>query len=344
MKKKLGLLLGCLLLLLLVAAAWIFLAPINKTSQSQFLCIDNDDSVDSVYAKLKPIASATSLKTLQFLAKNSQYANNIITGRYEINKRDGALMLFHHLKSGRQTPVRLTIPIVRTTDKLASALSKKLMMDSTALLKALSDSAVCARYDLDTANIISMFIPNTYEVYWNTSIDNLLDRMKSESDKFWDEDRMTKAAQLGLKPAEVITLASIVDEETTASKEKTRVAGMYLNRLKLKNDDFPEGMPLQADPTIKFAWKMFDLKRIYHKLLTIDSPYNTYRYAGLPPGPIRIPTIETIDAVLNCEHHDYLYMCANPDFSGTHVFAKTYAEHLANAAAYAKALNEQGIK
>ena len=181
-----------------------------------------------------------------------------------------------------------------------------------------------------------MFIPNTYDLYWNSSVDKLLDKMSEESKKFWTFERKNKAKAMELTPEQVITLASIVDEETANDGEKPMIAGMYYNRLK-------ENMPLQADPTIKFALKKFELKRIYHNMLNTDSPYNTYRNTGLPPGPIRIPTVKGIDAVLNYVHHDYLYMCAKEDFSGTHNFARTYEEHKQNAAKYSKALNERGI-
>jgi len=218
------------------------------------------------------------------------------------------------------------------------------MMDSTDLLRVLRQPQICARYGVDTATVISLFIPNTYDVYWNISPENLLERMQRESRRFWNVDRTAKARELRLSPVQVMTLASIVDEETANEAEKPMVAGMYYNRLMLRNAEYPNGMPLQADPTIKFAWKRFDLRRIYNKLLHIDSPYNTYRNAGLPPGPIRIPSVSGIDAVLGLVHHDYLYMCAKEDFSGTHNFARTYREHLANAAKYSKALNERGIQ
>ena len=182
-----------------------------------------------------------------------------------------------------------------------------------------------------------MFIPNTYDIYWNVSIDGLLERMKKEHDRFWNADRTAKATKLNMTSDEVSTLASIIDEETANNAEKPMIAGMYINRLK-------ENMPLQADPTIKFALKDFAIKRIYNKLLKVDSPYNTYVHEGLPPGPIKIASIKGIDAVLNYVEHDYLYMCAKEDFSGTHNFAKTYTEHLKNAAKYSKALNDRGIK
>ena len=168
--------------------------------------------------------------------------------------------------------------------------------------------------------------------------------MQKENQKFWNHERTEKARLIKLSPVEVSTLASIIDEETANDGEKPMVAGMYYNRLMLRNGEYPNGMPLQADPTIKFAWKRFDLKRIYHNLLSINSPYNTYKNPGLPPGPIRIPSIAGIDAVLNHVHHDYIYMCAKEDFSGTHNFARTYNEHLQNAKRYSEALNKRGIK
>ena len=189
----------------------------------------------------------------------------------------------------------------------------------------------------DTATVAALFVPNTYDIYWNVGLDRLMERMEKENQKFWNDERHGKAEAMGMTPVEVATMASIIDEETANNAEKPMIAGMYYNRLKA-------GMPLQADPTIKFALKDFALRRIYHKLLYIDSPYNTYRYEGLPPGPIKIASIAGIDAVLNHVDHDYLYMCAKEDFSGTHNFARTYQEHLQNAARYTKALNERGIK
>ena len=206
----------------------------------------------------------------------------------------------------------LTIPESRTMKRLAGALSKRLMLDSATIACTLIDSAYCAKLGYNTQTIPAMFVPNTYEVYWNISIDKLLERMKKEHTVFWNYERMHKAEAIGLTPDEVCTLASIIDEETANNAEKPMIAGMYLNRLK-------EGMPT-------------------------DSPYNTYMYEGLPPGPIKVASIKGIDAVLNRVSHHYLYMCAKEDFSGTHNFAVTYKEHLQNAARYSKALNERGIE
>ena len=221
--------------------------------------------------------------------------------------------------------------------RLAAILGKKLMVDSAAIAQVLTDSIYCNKLGYDVYPIPAMFVPNTYEVYWNISVDKLMERMKTEHDAFWNKSRRQKADALGLTPEEVCTVASIIDEETANTEEKPMIAGMYLNRLK-------EGMPLQADPTVKFAIGDFSLRRIYKNMLTTNSPYNTYKNEGLPPGPIKIASVKGIDAVLNRVPHDYLYMCAKEDFSGTHNFARTYSEHLANAARYAKALNERGIK
>ena len=220
---------------------------------------------------------------------------------------------------------------------MAGYISHNLMIDSVEFVKTVKDSAKMSALGVDTANVYCLFVPNTYEIYWNTSLQNFLLRMKRESSAFWNDIRVAKAKSIPLTPHEVCTLASIVDEETANNAEKPAIAGMYINRLKA-------GMPLQADPTIKFAWHDFALRRIRHGLLDIKSPYNTYRNIGLPPGPIRVASVEGINAVLNYVHHNFMYMCAKEDFSGTHNFARTYSEHLANAARYSKALNERGIK
>ena len=310
---------------------------LSKSDKCEYVYIDDNDNLDSVAAKLKPIAKEQALLSFKLLSRHSGYCKNIRTGKYAILPEEGIIAVLRKLKNGHQEPVRLTIPESRTTDKLAGALSRKLMMDSLALSILFKDSTLCAKMGYDTATIVCLFVPNTYEVYWNTSIENLLNRMKKEHDKFWDKSRQAKATALGLNPNEVCTLASIIDEETSNNPEKPMIARMYLNRLK-------KGMPLQADPTVKFALKDFALKRIYHNMLNTDSPYNTYKNTGLPPGPIKVASVAGIDAVLNAPSHNYLYMCAKEDFSGTHNFASSYSEHLRNAAKYSKALNERGIK
>ena len=325
------------LLLVMALPFYFFFQSVSKTDDTHYIYIDADDTQDSVIAKISPIARPTSMAGLQTLLRHAGYSENIKTGRYAIKPGEGAITIFRHLRNGQQESLHLTIPEARTMDRLASILGKRLMIDSASIASALYSQDICKKMGYDTCTIAAMFIPNTYDIYWNVSIDGLLERMKKEHDRFWNTDRTAKATKLNMTSDEVSTLASVIDEETANNAEKPMIAGMYINRLK-------ENMPLQADPTIKFALKDFAIKRIYNKLLKVDSPYNTYVHEGLPPGPIKIASIKGIDAVLNYVEHDYLYMCAKEDFSGTHNFAKTYTEHLKNAAKYSKALNDRGIK
>ncbi len=343
LKKYLIGTIGCVVVICAILYYYLF-SSFSVKSDTTYIYIDNDDNIDSVYAKIEPIASSHCMHAFKTLVRHSKYIDNIKTGRYAIKKGEGTFKVFRHLKNGMQEPVNLTIPSVRTMGDLASAVSKKLMIDEETLYDSLTNENFCQHYGYDTTTIAALFIPNTYDIYWNATISKLMARMQDENKKFWNSSRLQKAQAMGLSPIQVVTMASIIDEETANDGEKPMIAGMYYNRYKFRDAKYPDGMPLQADPTIKFAWKRFDLKRIYNNLLFIKSPYNTYKYPGLPPGPIRIPSVAGIDAVLNYVHHDYLYMCAKEDFSGTHNFARTYDEHLKNAAKYSKALNERGIK
>ena len=328
--KKTCLMLG-LTLALGLALALLF-APINKTGETAYLYIDNDDTKDSVAVKLSEMSRPYGVWMAQALM-----GDGMSVGRYEIGTTMGSFMLARHIRNGQQSPLRLTIPSVRTMERLAEELSEKLMVTKEELMETFESADSCAKYGVTPETMPCLFIPNTYEVYWTISPNALLKKMQKESKSFWNDERTRKAKALGLTHDEVITLASIIDEETANNAEKPMIAGMYYNRYK-------QGMPLQADPTVKFALKDFDIKRIYNNMLNVDSPYNTYRNEGLPPGPIRIPSVAGIDAVLNLVKHDYLYMCAKEDFSGTHNFARTYDEHLQNAARYSKALNARNIK
>jgi len=325
------------LLGIIVVSLYYLTGSLSDSESCEYIYIDDNDDIDSVSAKLAPFASEHALLTFRLISRHTGYNKNIKTGRYAILPDENAFNVLRKLRNGYQEPVKLVIPESRTTDRLAGAISRKLMIDSLSLSILLRDSSFCAKQGFDTTTIVCLFIPNTYEVYWNTSIDNLMNRMQKERDHFWNAERLQKAKALGLTPNEVCTLASIIDEETANNEEKPMIAGMYLNRL-------AKGMPLQADPTIKFAMKNFALRRIYNNMLEFKSPFNTYIHAGLPPGPIKIASVAGIDAVLNRKQNPYLYMCAKEDFSGTHNFAVTYQEHLRNASKYAKALNERGIK
>ena len=338
LKAKFLLVASALCLLGIVGLGYyFFLTSFSTQEETQYVCIDDDDTIDSVLTKLRPIASEHALTGFSTLIRHTAYAKQPRSGRYAIAPDESTLAVMRKMKNGQQQAVMLTIPESRTMQKLAAVLSKKLMLDSVQIAAALIDDAYCQRWGYDTATIAALFVPNTYEVYWNTTLDHFMERMAKEHDAFWDAGRTAKAEAAGLTPDEVCTLASIIDEETANNDEKPMIAGMYLNRLH-------KNMPLQADPTVKFALKNFELRRIYHDMLFYDSPYNTYRNTGLPPGPIKIASVKGIDAVLNYVPHDFLYMCAKEDFSGTHNFAVSYAEHLRNAARYAKALNERGIK
>ena len=325
--------------LVLAAAVWaLFFSAMSSGATSVFVDIDEDDNIDSVLAKVGNATHAgMQLKAFKALASVTGYAGNIRTGHYEITPSTGCLRLLRNMKNGLQKPIRITIPTVRTNERLAAELGKRLMLDSTDFIELFKDSSRCAEYGCDTFSIMGLFIPNTYEMYWNIPLDRFMLRIKKESTAFWTPERLKKAEASSLTPLQVVTLASIIDEETANNAEKPDIAAMSLNRLR-------KGMPLQADPTIKFATRQFQLRRIYHNMLFVKSPYNTYKNTGLPPGPIRIPSVAGIDAVLNNRQHDYLYMCAKEDFSGTHRFARTYSEHLTNAKRYTDALNRRAIK
>lgn len=323
---------------------WTYFQPLNNGKEARYVYIDNDDTIDSVFVQIDTVAPSLPRQVFHILTALSHYDQNIHTGRYLLSPDEPALATFRRMRNAQQEPVRLTVPSVRTLGRLSHELSKRLMADSTAIHTAMRNDSLITSLGYDTATIAAMFIPNTYEIYWNISPADLLKRMQQEHERFWDKARRAKATDIGLTDTEVSTLASIIDEETANDAEKPMIAGMYLNRLKLRNEEYPEGMPLQADPTIKFAIGDFSIRRIYHAMLTVDSPYNTYINPGLPPGPIRIPSVAGIDAVLNHANHDYLYMCAKEDFSGTHNFARTYREHLQNAARYSRALNQRGIR
>lgn len=262
---------------------------------------------------------------------------NVRPGHYAIRPGTDYLQLARTFQRGWQTPVRVTFNNARTLPLLAGKLSRQLAADSLEWVRALTADTAAARYDYTKEAFIGMFIPNTYEMYWTVSPTAFMDRMREESDRFWSAEREQKRQRTGLSRNQVITLASIVYEETQKTDEMPRVAGVYMNRLKIN-------MILQADPTLKFAVGDFTLRRILDVHKEVDSPYNTYKYAGLPPGPIAMPSVAAIDAVLDFEEHNYYYFCAREDFSGYHVFSRTLAEHNRQAARYHAALDRLGIR
>lgn len=276
--------------------------------------------------------------SFRFLSKFLNYQDDIKPGRYIIKAKSTNKEVIDKLKDGKQDAVKLTFNNIRLKSDLVKRIGPKFAFGEKALQEALDNPAVVHKYGLDTLTIVSMFLPNTYDIYWTTSTEKFLDRMHSEYQKFWNPERSTKAKQIGLTPVQVSVLASIVEEEQARkADERPKVAGLYINRLNAN-------MPLQADPTVKFALQDFGIKRVLLAHLAVDSPYNTYKNAGLPPGPIRIADLKSIDAVLNYEKHDYIYMCAKADLSGYHAFANNYNEHLQNARQYQMALNKLNIK
>ena len=311
-------------------------APLRDDGTTEYVYVRPTDTPDSVLQQLKGLTGGYVVTYWKIF--NGVRPYEIRTGRYAIEPGQSFLTTYRNLLRGHQTPVKLTIPSVRTMDRLAGFLGNKLMMDSAKVAQCFADSSFAAAYGYSTTTLPALFIPNTYEVYWDTTLEKFMQRMQDENEHFWQQQQRDEAAKaLAFTREEIVTLASIVDEETANNSEKARVAGLYMNRLK-------KGIPLQADPTVKFAVGDVTLRRIRGEHLKVNSPYNTYLNKGLPPGPIRIPSIAGIDAVLKMEQHPDLYMCAKEDFSGTHNFAATYPEHLRNAAKYSKALNERGIK
>ena len=274
--------------------------------------------------------------SFSFVAKILGYQEGVKSGLYRIEPNMNNLDLVRMLRAGRQVPVKITFNNIRTKEELAKKITANLEVSEEQFLALLQDSVYIRSFEFEEETILSLFIPNTYEFWWNTSATGLFDRMHEEYQKFWTEERKLKAAALGLSQKEVSTLASIVQAESQKSDERPRIAGVYLNRLRM-------GMPLQADPTLVFAAGDFTIKRVTAKQMAIDSPYNTYKYTGLPPGPINLPDLNSLDAVLNTEKHDYLYFCAKADFSGYHSFAVGYNEHLSNARRYQQALNAANI-
>ncbi len=303
---------------------------------SYYLYVPTGSSFETLMDSLK--SSKVLINEESFInAAKLKNLNTAKPGRYKLQNGMTNRTLINMLAIGSQSPVRLTLAgNIRTKEKLAEIVSRYIEPDSTSLLAAFNDNAFLEQYGVNSNTMLAICILNTYEFYWNTSPDDFITRMFKEFNRFWTDERNEKLEQTGLSRIEVITLASIVAEETIKTDEMPKVAGVYLNRLK-------KGVLLQADPTVKYAVGDFSIRRVLNSHTEYDSPYNTYKYAGLPPGPICIPSTAAIDAVLNAEKHDYYYFCAKSDFSGYHAFAKTLAQHNQNAKAYQQALNKEKI-
>lgn len=310
-----------------IAYAWYSLRMKPITTDTHWLYIEGDKVSNPELLAADEIQWA--MKLTDFDEKLSQ---GKLEGAYKLVNGMTAQQVARKLALHQQDPVRVTFNNARLKEQVAGKMARTLLCDSAAILNAMLDPAFLAEAKTDTANVGSLFLPDTYEVYWNITPQDLVRRMLKEYNRFWNEKRQGQAKALDLTPREISILASIAEEETANRQERGIVARLYWNRLQ-------KGMLLQADPTVKFAMGDFTLKRILLRHLEVDSPYNTYRYEGLPPGPIRIVEKATIDTILNSRTNNYIYMCAKPDFSGRHNFATTLGEHTRNAEAYHRALN-----
>jgi UPF0755 protein len=340
MKKKIILIIAAIFILAAVISYSFYRKIYHKNvTETTSIYIPSNADFDKLVSILEP--HLANVKSFIWVAEKKKYVNKIRAGKFRITEGMSNDMLINHLRGGKQETITLTFNNQDDFNKLAGRVAIQIEADSVSLLNAMQDEAFLISNGFDRSTAIAMYIPNSYDFYWNTDAEKFRDKMLVEYQRFWNDSRIKKAKQQNLNPLQVTVLASIVQKETAVIEERRTVAGLYLNRLK-------EFWPLQADPTIIFALKQVygqdkEYKRVLKKDLSIDSPYNTYANFGLPPGPIGMPDISSIDAVLNPEKHDYYYMCASVEKIGYHKFAKTLKEHNINAAEYQKWVSKQGI-
>jgi len=301
-----------------------------------YLLIPTGSGIGEVRDLLLESEVLRDVEAFDWVAEKKNYHNHIQPGRYMIRNGMNNNDLVNMLRSGKQEPVQLVFNSIRTLKKLCGIIANQIEADSSDILNLIKDKDVISEIGFNQNNILGMFIPNTYEIYWDSDENQFIERMEKEYRRFWTEERKRKAEALGLTTHEVSSLASIIDEESNKDDEKPTIAGVYLNRLS-------KGIPLQACPTLRFATGDYTIRRVLLEHMEIDSPFNTYKHRGLPPGPINIPSIAGIDAVLNAENHHYYYFCAKEDMSGYHYFSKTLAEHNRYARLYQKILDEQRV-
>lgn len=332
-----GIITGCIVFWMFYQK--IYSPNINLSGKKEvFLYIPTGANADTVYDILFRNNYMKNQASFLWVADKKNYSKHIHPGCYRLRNNMSNNELVNILRSGKQTPVKVTFNNIRTKQQLAARIAEQLEPDSAAFISSWKNTKLLNKYQTDSIEVVSFFIPNTYEFYWNTSPKQFLQRMHKEYKKFWNKTRLKKAEEIGLTPFQVVTLASIVQaEQSVHNDEKARVAGLYINRLN-------KGMLLQADPTVVFAIGDFSIKRVLNSDKAIDSKYNTYKYKGLPPGPINLPEISSIKAILNHEKHSYLFMCAKDDFSGYHYFSKTLAQHNVYAQKYRRALDRKNIK
>lgn len=336
--------LGVTLLALLMGAwlAWdygsrFFKPNVTLPASTQEFFIHSDWKYEQVFKALHDQGIIENDLSFDWVAHYKNYPALVKPGRYLILDGMNNNALVNLLRSGVQEPVRVVLRSVRSKDRLCGNVSRYLEVDSARLLELLDDPAFCERYGFTPTTMFTLFLPNTYEFYWSTTSEEFIERMAREYKRFWNEERIAKARKIGLSQSQVSTLASLVQAEQSAHRdERPVVAGLYLNRLK-------KGMRLESDPTLIHALGDFTIKRVLNVHKQVESPYNTYKYKGLPPGPILLPEISSIEAVLNAQDHNYIFMCAKEDFSGYHNFSSSYNQHLRNARKYQRALNARKI-
>lgn len=323
------------------ASAWelysiIYGSNVGLDKDKVYFLIPTGSTFQEVSNALVEQGYIDSQATFDLVSEHKKYKLNVRPGRYRLKDGMSNNELVNLLRAGLQEPVIVTFNNVRFKEDLAGKVGKIIEADSSQIIDLLNSQSFVSNYGLTTTTFLTLFLPNSYEFWWNTSAEEFVERMAKEYKSFWTEDRRTKAKNLGLSQSDVSILASIIQKETNKADEKPTVAGVYYNRLK-------KGMLLQADPTLVYANRDFSARRVLNKHKLIDSPYNTYKYKGLPPGPICLPSIQSLDAVLNIKSHNYLYFCAKPDGSGYHSFACTYNEHLQNAREFQRELNKRQV-
>lgn len=317
---------------------YIYMSNVKMEKESKIFIIETDWDFKTISDELSAQGIIKNQESFEWVAKQKQYDSNPKPGRFNIQNGWSNSEIINHIRlAGNSVPINVTFHNISRLTQLASKISTQIEADSASLMAAFLDKNWMKENGLKKETVQAIFIPNTYELYWNTNAIQFTERMLQEFHHFWTVERKKQAEKLGLTPFTVSTLASIVEAETKKSDEMPKVAGLYLNRLRI-------GMKLQSDPTVVFALNKPGIHRVYYADLKIESPYNTYLNSGLPPGPIGFPSTKALKAVLNRDDNSYLYMCAKPDYSGYHNFANSYSQHQRNAAKYRAFLSKEGIR
>jgi UPF0755 protein len=313
-----------------------FFGP-SVTDNEKYLYIRTGEDFNSVYKTIRDKNIVKDSANFLWAAQNMKYPGRVKPGRYRLKEGMTNRALINMLASGSQEPVTFAFHNFRLKEQFAAFASKQLEPDSISIIRLLDSADFVKQYGFTTDNVFVTVMPDSYQIYWNTTPEKLFKKMHARYEAFWTKERKDKAAELNLTQAQVSILASIVDAEALKDEEMPTIAGLYLNRLK-------KGMKLESDPTVIFAMKDFTIQRVLNRYLSVPSPYNTYANTGLPPGPIMMPSVNAVKAVLNYKPSNYIYMCAKEDFSGSHNFADNITDHNKNAAKFRQALNERNIK